>query len=488
MASLMGFDYSKIHVLVVSYPAQGHINPMLQFAKQLASKNLEVTFVTTEASRKLMLQAQDTVLGASKKREEVRFETISDGLLSDVERSDVELVLNMLCKIGGETLGNLIERLNSQGNQISCIVQDSFLTWIPEVAKKFNIPSAFFWTQSCAAFSIYHHFILGNLATAWDETQKSVEEIEIPGLPRLSLSDLPSFLLPSNPYGTLSRLAVEQFKSLPEATWILGNSFQELESEEMNSMKSIIPIRTVGPLIPSAFLDRRNPGDTDVGANLWKTANCTDWLDTKEPASVVYVSFGSLAVLSKEQTREIALGLKASGYPFIWVIRPSPSEEGINSYKNLPEGFINEISEQGLVVPWCQQLQVLSHESVGAFLTHCGWNSTLESLSLGVPMLAVPQWSDQITNSIYVEEQWKTGLRVNKRSADGLVEKEEVEKCIRIVMETERGVGMRKNASRWKTLASEATVEGGSSYKNIQEIIEEIATKALSISGSGVLI
>jgi len=270
---------------------------------------------------------------------------------------------------------------------------------------------------------------------------------------------------------------VDLFKSLPEATWVLGNSFEELESEEIKSMKLVAPMRTVGPLIPSAFLDGRNPGDKDSGAHLWKTTNCMDWLNAKESASVVYVSFGSLAVLSKEQNREIAFGLKASGYSFIWVMRPSSSNGNIDSDENFPEGFLNETSEQGLVVPWCPQLEVLSHESVGAFMTHSGWNSTLEGLSLGVPMLAVPQWSDQTTNSLYIAEKWKTGLRLSKRSADGLVGKEEVEKSIRTVMETERGIEMRKNALRWKTLAREAMMEGGSSDKNIEDFVEEIAHK-----------
>jgi len=135
---------------VVAYPAQGHINPLLQFAKRLALKNLMVTFVTTEESRKRMLQSQDdAVSGAPKKREEIRFETISDGLPSDVDRGDVEIVSDMLSKIGQVALGNLIERLNAQGNRISCIVQDSFLAWVPEVAKKFNIPSAF-----CSIFGL----------------------------------------------------------------------------------------------------------------------------------------------------------------------------------------------------------------------------------------------------------------------------------------------------------------------------------------------
>jgi len=478
MGSLEGLEYSQLHVLVVPFPAQGHINPMLQFAKRLSSKNLQVSFVTTEASRKRMLQSQDTTSEVSNKRGEVRFETISDGLASDSERNDVEILSDKLCKIGGLMLGNLIERLNAQGDQISCIVQDSFLTWVPEVAKKFNIPSVFFWTQSCAVYSIYHHFVHGKLATSFDGTQKAAAGIEIPGLPLLSPSDLPSLVQPSNPYESLRQLVVDQFKSLPEATWVLGNSFDELESEEIKSMKSIAPIRTVGPLIPSAFLDGQNLGDKDSVAHMWKTANCMDWLNTKESASVVYVSFGSISVLSKEQNHEIALGLKGSGYSFVWVMRPSSSKGDIGIHENFPEGFLNETSEQGLVVQWCPQLEVLSHVSVGAFMTHSGWNSTLEGLSLGVPMLAFPQWSDQMTNSLYIEEEWQTGLRLSKRSEDGLVGKEEVEKSIRAVMESGRGIEMRKSALRWKTLARKAMVEGGSSDKNIQDFVEEIANKA----------
>jgi len=478
MGSLGELEYSKPHVLVLSYPAQGHINPMLLFAKRLASKQIMVTFVTTEASRERMLQAQHAVRGASKSSTEVQFDTISDGLPLDLDRSkDVDMVLDMLCRIGGLTLANLIERLNAKGNNISCIVYDSFLHWVPEVAKKFNIPVAFFWTQSCAVYSIYYNFSRG-LANLRDGTGKMVDAIEIPGLPLLKVSDLPSFLQPSNAFESLLRLVMDQFKPLPEATWVLGSSFSELESEEINSMESIFPIRTVGPLIPSSFLDGRNPEDTDFGASMWKTTNCMDWLNTKEPASVVYVSFGSLAVLSKEQIHEIALGLKASGYSFLWVIRPPSSKGETNREENLPAGFLNETSEQGLVVPWCHQLQVLSHASVGAFMTHCGWNSTLESLSLGIPMLAVPQWSDQPTNSAYIEEKWKAGIRLNKRSANGLVGKEEVEKCIKIVMESQLGTELRKNALRWKKLSREAMVKGGSSDKNIEEFVEDIIGRA----------
>jgi KaiC/GvpD/RAD55 family RecA-like ATPase len=153
-------DMSMPHVLVVSVPAQGHINPMLQFAKRLVSKRTKVTFVTTEAARERMLQAQDKVSAGTSV--EVEFETISDGLPPDFDRSkDVAMLFDMLRKVGGVTLVNLIERLNARNNNIVCIVYDSVFHWIPDVAKKFNIPVAFFWTQSCAVYSICYHFRRG---------------------------------------------------------------------------------------------------------------------------------------------------------------------------------------------------------------------------------------------------------------------------------------------------------------------------------------
>eukprot|EP01018_Ginkgo_biloba_P015403 Gb_14885 [translate_table: standard] len=461
----------KPHVVVVSYPAQGHINPMLQFSKRLAHKGLLVTFVTTQSSleRMLELEAQDE--GESSKPDlAIRFESISDGFPGDFDRAqNVDMFLEQLRKMGGFALGRLIERLNSQGTTASCIIYDSFLPWVLNVANSFSIPSAFFWTQSCAVYSVYYYFIKG-LTNFW-KAEKTTDRIAIPGLPDMSVEDVPSFVHASNPYGSLFQAVVEQFTTVSEATWILGNSFQELESEEINSMKSIgSSIRAVGPLLPSG---------NDIGLNLWKAAECVDWLNAKTASSVVYVSFGSLAVLSREQIHEIAHGLQDGGHDFLWVIRPTPKVDITEEI--LPERFLEETGKQGLVVPWSPQLQVLSHPSVGCFMTHCGWNSTLESLSLGVPMLSVPQWSDQTTNSKYIADVWKTGLRLNKR-ADGVVDREEVKRSINKVMEGEDGFELRKNALKWKVLTRQATVDGGSSNRNIQQFVDDIVARASSKS------
>jgi pathogen-inducible salicylic acid glucosyltransferase len=184
------------------------------------------------------------------------------------------------------------------------------------------------------------------------------------------------------------------------------------------------------------------------------------WLDTKEIGYVVFASFGSLADLREEQMEELSLGLKNSNCYFLWVVRES--EE-----KKLPDNFLEETTEKGLVVTWCPQLDVLAHKAIGCFMTHCGWNSTLEALSLGVPMVAMPQWTDQPTNAKFIADVWKVGIRI-KLNEKGIATREEIELCIREVMEGERGKEMKKNSLRWKELAIKAVDEGGSSNKNIE--------------------
>lgn len=229
------------------------------------------------------------------------------------------------------------------------------------------------------------------------------------------------------------------------------------------------PVKMIGPTIPSTFLDKRLEDDKDYGLSLFKpnVETCMKWLDTKKPGSVVYASFGSLADLSIQQTEELACGLRNSSFNFLWVVRESEQDK-------LPENFVEEISGKGLVVSWCAQLQVLAHKAVGCFLTHCGWNSTLEALSLGVPMVVLPHWADQPTNAKFVEDVWKVGVRVNVNKKSGLATKEEIAVCIKEVMDKEKGMKFRKASLMWKELAKEAVDEGGSSDKNIEEFVAKV--------------
>lgn len=234
----------------------------------------------------------------------------------------------------------------------------------------------------------------------------------------------------------------------------------------LKAISSLWPAKLIGPMVPSFHLDGRIKDDRSYGAHLWKPigSKCIEWLDTKPAGSVLYVSFGSMAHMAPNQMEEVACALKECTKPFIWVVKESEQSK-------LPDKFLQSIDEEkGLVIPWCSQLEVMAHKAVGCFVTHCGWNSILEGLSLGVPLVALPQWTDQPTNAKQVRDVWGVGVRA-WMDEEGVVRRGEIEHCIREVMEGERAEEIRKNAMKWKKLAKEAVDEGGSSDKNIEEFV-----------------
>jgi UDP:flavonoid glycosyltransferase YjiC (YdhE family) len=234
-------------------------------------------------------------------------------------------------------------------------------------------------------------------------------------------------------------------------------------------MASMWGAKTVGPTVPSAYLDNRLPDDVSYGYHLHTptTATTKAWLDAQAPRSVAYVSFGSIAAPGPAQMAEVAEGLYNSGKAFLWVVRALEASK-------IPAGFADRAGRRGLIVTWTAQLEVLAHDAVGCFVTHCGWNSTTEALGAGVPMVALPQWSDQPTNAKYIEDVWRVGVRA-RQDDDGVVRREEVERCVMEVMGNEEH---RRNAAEWKKKAKSAMVQGGSSDRNIVQFLREVgATK-----------
>lgn len=226
-------------------------------------------------------------------------------------------------------------------------------------------------------------------------------------------------------------------------------------------------LKAIGPTIPSMYLDKQLEDDYDYGMSLFKPNHieCMKWLNDKPKGSVVYVSFGSGGKLEPEQMEEIAWGLNESDTNFLWIVRETEKEK-------LPKGYV---ASKGLVVTWCRQVEVLAHESIGCFVTHCGFNSTLETLSLGVPVVGMPQWTDQPTNAKCLEEIWGVGVQV-KADEKGIVTRENLVSCIKEIMEGERGVVARRNATKWRDLAIQAVGEGGSSDKDIDEFVSQLKT------------
>ncbi|PKA61587.1 UDP-glycosyltransferase 74F1 [Apostasia shenzhenica] len=450
---------SSGHALIVPYPTQGHINPMLQFAKRIAAHGLRVTAALTR------FIANTTSPPPAAAASGIAFATISDGFDSGgfSEASGIPTYLAGLESAGARTLGELLGSLAAGGQPVTVVVYDSFLPWAAGVAQRHGAAAASFFTQSVAVNAAYCHLWEGRLRLP---VTAAVEGL--PGLLRMEPEELPSFFTESAaPYAVYLELVLNQFKDLEKADFMLINSFYELEPMATDWLKTTRPARTIGPTVPSAYLDGRIPGDSTYGVQLLppETSACTAWLAARPPLSAVYVSFGSIAEISAAQTAELAHGLAAAGRPFLWVVRPSEASK-------LPPGFATGAAAAGgLVVGWAPQLEVLASGAVGCFVTHCGWNSTAEALVAGVPMVTVAQWTDQPTDAKYVEEEWGVGVRARKGEG-GLVGRAEVERCVREVMEGERSEGMRRRAAEWKEAARRAVAAGGSSDRNVVEFVE----------------
>jgi hypothetical protein len=266
------------------------------------------------------------------------------------------------------------------------------------------------------------------------------------------------------------------FQSSREADWVLGNSFDDLESQAVNLKPLVLQ---VGPLLPSGFLNGEHPGDLSVGTSIWTQYDSSEWLDAKPNGSVIYVSFGSMVHVTKAQLEEIAMGLKGSGQFFLWVLRPDIVSSTVSDC--LPDGFLDEIKRQGLVVPWCNQLHMLSHPSVAGFITHCGWNSMLESIALGVPMIGFPFWADQFTNCKLMADEWKIGYRFSgggQAGDKGLIVRKDISSAIRKLF-SEEGTEVKKNVEGLRDSAR-AAVRGGSSDKNIERFVEGLKGRGIS--------
>ncbi|MBA0724860.1 hypothetical protein Golax_021517 [Gossypium laxum] len=490
--------HEETDVLVFPFPIQGHINPMLQFSKRLASKGLRVTLIST--SKTMQPSASS-----------INFHSI-DFHEGDAA-ANVDEYLELYESVVPKRLAQFIEEYqicSQHGAKV--LVYDSGIPWALDVAKQFGLQGASFFTQCWAVNAIFIHLQEGSLRVPLEDENKGNVVVSLPSMPELGMSDLPSFVSDkSGSYPSLCKLVRSQFSNFQEADWVFCNTYDKLEHESEKQgiaetrenkerakwsswcvvsdktlvsdtdamhfadflqiikwMRSKWPIKTVGPTIPSMYLDKRLEDDNDYGLHLFKpdTDLCLNWLNSKEASSVVYVSFGSIADLTEEQMVELAMGLKLTDKNFLWVVRETEQNK-------LPSNFMEETAEKGLVVSWSPQLDVLAHRAVGCFMTHCGWNSTLEALSLGVPMIAMPQWTDQPTNAKFVADVWEVGIRV-KKDEKGMMRKEEIERCVREIMEGEKSLDIKRNSEKWKNLAKDAVDEGGSSDKNIQEFVADI--------------
>ncbi|RVW61400.1 Gallate 1-beta-glucosyltransferase [Vitis vinifera] len=434
----MGSESKLVHVFLVSFPGQGHVNPLLRLGKRLASKGLLVTFTTPESIGKQMRKAsnitdQPTPVGDGM----IRFEFFEDGWdENEPKRQDLDLYLPQLELVGKKIIPEMIKKNAEQDRPVSCLINNPFIPWVSDVAADLGLPSAMLWVQSCACFSTYYHYYHG-LVPFPSEAEPEID-VQLPCTPLLKYDEVASFLYPTTPYPFLRRAILGQ------------TSIQE-------------------PKVPNAA----------VRGDFMKADDCIEWLDSKPPSSVVYISFGSVVYLKQDQVDEIAYGLLNSGVQFLWVMKPPHKDAGLELLV-LPEGFLEKAGDKGKMVQWSPQEQVLAHPSVACFVTHCGWNSSMEALSSGMPVVAFPQWGDQVTDAKYLVDVFKVGVRMCRGEAENkLITRDEVEKCLIEATTGEKAAELKQNAMKWKKAAEEAVAEGGSSDRNLQEFVDEVSRMSM---------
>lgn len=280
--------------------------------------------------------------------------------------------------------------------------------------------------------------------------------------------DLPSFCRIKEVEDPIIQLVIQEAKHIPVAQGLVFNTFEQLEGPILSEMRSICSnVYAIGPL--HAHLKSRVAAETPAATSnsIWEEdSSCISWLHKQPSKSVIYVSVGSLAVMTKHQLYEIWHGLVNSGSRFLWVRRPG-SVSGDRDHE-IPLDLLQATKERGYIVSWAPQEEVLAHDAVGGFLTHCGWNSTLESMTCGKPMICWPFHADQQVNSRYVGEVWKLGLDM-KDSCDRVV----VEEMVREVMELRKDEFL-KRAQEMAKLAHSSVTQGGSSFLDLDRLIQDI--------------
>ncbi|RDY07675.1 UDP-glycosyltransferase 85A8, partial [Mucuna pruriens] len=285
----------------------------------------------------------------------------------------------------------------------------------------------------------------------------------------IRIRDLPSFVRTTTLDETSFICFGIEAKACMKSSSIIINTVEELESEVLNSLMAQNPnIYNIGPLqLLGRHFPEKDNGFKVSGSNLWKNdSKCIQWLDQWEPSSVIYVNYGSITVMSEDHLEEFAWGLANSNLPFLWIKRP---DLVMGEATPLPQDFLDEVKDRGYITSWCPQEEVLSHPSVGVFLTHCGWNSTLEGICGGVPMIGWPFFAEQQTNCRYISTTWGIGMDIKDD-----VKREEVTTLVKEMITSEKGKEMRQKCVEWKKKAIEATDLGGSSYNDFYRLVKEV--------------
>ncbi|XP_058738086.1 UDP-glycosyltransferase 73C5-like [Vicia villosa] len=474
------------HFVLFPLIAQGHIIPMIDIAKLLAQHGAIVTVFTTpkNASRFSSVLSRAVSSGLQINLVTLNFPSKQAGLPDGCENLDMVSIsqeimysffhaFSLLQKPAEELFDKLSPRP-------SCIISDFCFPWTSEIAEKHHIPRISFHGFSCfclhCSFKVFSSKIL-------ESVNSDTEYFTVPGIPdkiQVNKEQMPG------PASDLNEFAVKMKEAEEKSYGVIINSFEELEKEYVNDYKKLKndKVWCVGPvsLCNKEGLDKAQRGNI---ASISED-NCLKFLDLHKPKSVVYVCLGSLCNLVSSQLIELALGLEETKMSFIWVIRDGPIKTQELEKWISDEKFEERNKGKGLLIRgWAPQMVILSHPSIGGFLTHCGWNSTLEGITVGVPMITWPLFADQFLNEKLVTQVLRIGVSLGvevpmkwgeEEKRGVVVKKEVIKEAIFNLMDEEdqESKERRERASELSEMAKRAVEKGGSSYINITLLIQEI--------------
>ncbi|KAF2308264.1 hypothetical protein GH714_039755 [Hevea brasiliensis] len=373
-------------IILVPYPAQGHVNPMVKLALALLKLGFEPVMITPEFIYHSITSSMDP-------KGKIMCMAITDGLKKDNVPPDFFAIEKAMETNMPNHLETLVHKIDGEDGAVACIIVDLLASSAIEVARRCRIPSPDFGLHD-------YHIPDDRRHTRHGSPQRPGPICFLPNQPLLSTDDLPWLI--GTPAARKARFKfwTRTLNRSRNLRWILMNSFSEENLYDQLSITGNKPlVFLVGALSRHAII--KNP-------SIWKEdMSSLQWLDKQKPKSVVYISFGSwVRPIGEAKVRCLALSLEAMGQPFIWVLGPAWRE-------GLPGGYLERVSKKGKVVSWAPQMEVLQHQAVGCYLTHCGWNSTMEAIQCQKRLLCHPVAGDQFVNCAYIVEKWKIGVKIN---------------------------------------------------------------------------
>ncbi|XP_031109384.1 7-deoxyloganetic acid glucosyltransferase-like isoform X2 [Ipomoea triloba] len=467
------------HVLIFPLPLQGPVNATFKLAELLSLSGISVTFLLTDHIHG-RLNRHTNLQSRLRQYPGFRIKTISDGLPADHPREGnryMELFDSLKAKTRPLFKEMLCAYEDSPPGPVTCIISDGILDFTGDVADEVGVPIFFIRTYSPTCLWIF--FCLPKLV------QSGELPFHVKGVPGMETflrrRDLPEFCRSGDITDPKFKLYAAEGKGLlnSRSRGLILNTFEELDGSILAEIRNVCPnLYTVGPLHAALRTKLKSsettPFPSSSSNSLWpEDRSCLAWLDKQPRKSVIYVSFGSIATLTKHQLMEFWHGLVNSEQRFLWVFRREPLAVK-DSPTEIPADLEESTKERGFIVGWAPQEEVLAHPAMGGFVTHCGWNSTIESVSEGVPMVSWPYFLDQQVNSRFVEAVYNVGLDM-KDTCDRVI----IEKMVRDLM-VEKKDELLQRAEEMAGMARRSLVEGGSSFCNFQRLVNDIKKSSSS--------